>query len=895
MQRSSGIIMHISSLPSKYGIGTMGKCAYEFADFLHNAEQSYWQMLPMGPTGYGNSPYQSFSTHAGNPFFIDFDMLLESELLTSNDLKRIPLDSDVSIVDYSLVSRDRLAVLHKAFERGYEREGKQVARFFKKNVWWLSEYSLFMAIKDYFGGLSWQDWPKDIRTRQPAAIRKYTKILQGDIDFYIYIQYLFFKQWDALKAYVNGLGIKIIGDLPIYVSPDSADVWANPKLFALDRERKLRWVAGVPPDYFSQDGQLWGNPVYRWTAHKKNHYAWWGTRIQSAQRFADVIRIDHFRGFCDYWGVSAQSQTARNGKWFKGPGLEFIDEIKRQCPEAKIIAEDLGLLSRKAMQFVSDAGFPGMKVLQFSFDASTPGKNAPHQYPIKSICYTGTHDNTTVKGWFKEGLEADVNLCRQYLGLNGEEGCVRGFIRGGMACPSMLFVTQMQDWLELDEGARMNIPGTLGDNWRWRMLPHMLTTKLAKEIAYITRIYGRSPKGEEKEMKAFDFDAPVNRKNSLSYKWDSTERFMGEEDVLPMWVADMDFRCPPAMLEALQKRIDHGVLGYTKRSEAYFDIIQDWLKRRFQWSVEKEWIAYCPPGVIPALAILLDILTKPADPVLVHMPNYDALYGAVLDMGRKLIQCPLILDEDGYHIDFDLFEKLLIEHKIKVMVFCSPHNPTGRVWTKQELNQVGEICRKYGVSVISDEVHCDLVYEPNVHTPFGMIDSVSQQSVTLMSPNKSFNVGGLMTASVIIPNADLMARYKKVLGTWAMNLDTTFGTIAVESLYGNPECEAWLGEVVAYLKKNVEYVTAYVNKNIKGVQTLCPEGTYLMWLDFSQTGLRGEALKEFLVKKAHLDLSDGKEFDPRNSTHMRMNVACSFATVQEAMRRLQAAVDQLYE
>lgn len=319
--------------------------------------------------------------------------------------------------------------------------------------------------------------------------------------------------------------------------------------------------------------------------------------------------------------------------------------------------------------------------------------------------------------------------------------------------------------------------------------------------------------------------------------------------------------------------------------------MQSWFSRRFNWDVDKDRICYCPPGVIPAVAILLDILTKPGDPIIMNMPNYDALYGVVLNMGRKLVQCPLKLDASGYHMDFDLIEKSVIENKAKVMVISSPHNPTGRVWTKQELTSLADICSKHNVVVISDEVHCDLVYEPNIHTPFSMIESMVQNSVTLMSPNKSFNVGGLMTASVIIPNVDLMARYKKVLGTWAMNLDTTFGTIAVETLYADPACEEWLDAVVSYLKKNVEYVTEYVNKNIKNVQTRCPEGTYLVWLDFSKTGLKGSKLNEFLIKKAHLDLSKGNEFDPKDLTHMRMNVACPFATVQEAMERLKSAIE----
>lgn len=488
MQRSSGIILHISSLPSKYGIGTMGKCAFEFADFLFESGQRYWQMLPMGPTGYGDSPYQSFSTHAGNPYFIDLDLLKNKQLLSSDDLHALPLPSDASKIDYGQVSSSKWAVLRKAFCNGFEKYRKQADSFFNENALWLDDYSVFMALKDFFSGAPWQNWPKDIRLRQEKAMQQYKKQLKDEINFYIFTQYLFFQQWTALKKYTNQLGIKIIGDLPIYVASDSADVWANPNLFELGKEGKLRWVSGVPPDYFSQDGQLWGNPVYRWSSHKENKYAWWISRIRSAEKFADVIRIDHFRGFYDYWRVSAEATTAREGKWRKGPGLEFIEELKLQCPHTEIIAEDLGLLSKKAMQFVEASGFPRMKVLQFSFDASKPGSNAPHSYPVESICYTGTHDNTTIKGWFKEGLQRDVNLCQRYFGLNLDEGYDRGFIRGGMASPSNLFMAQMQDWLGLDERSRTNIPGTVGDNWRWRMLPGKLGPVLAKEIETTTKI-----------------------------------------------------------------------------------------------------------------------------------------------------------------------------------------------------------------------------------------------------------------------------------------------------------------------------------------------------------------------------------------------------------------------
>lgn len=393
-------------------------------------------------------------------------------------------------------------------------------------------------------------------------------------------------------------------------------------------------------------------------------------------------------------------------------------------------------------------------------------------------------------------------------------------------------------------------------------------------------------------MTTFDFDTPVNRRGTLSYKWDSDARFLGESDVLPMWVADMDFRCPQPMLDAFEQRIRHGVFGYTKRGECYHDIMQRWFLRRYNWHVDTGAIAWCPPGVIPAVVILLDILTKPGDSVLMPMPNYDALYGAVLNMERQLIQWPLLETDEGYRMDFERFEELVEQYKPRVMVVASPNNPTGRVWTLDELNEMCTLCERYGITVISDEAHCDLVYGPNVHVPLGRIQPNRQNNIVLMSPNKTFNVGGLMTASVIIPDPRLMEQYRKVLNMWAMNLDTTFGTIAVETLYEHPDCEAWLDAVVPYLKRNVEYVTDFVNGQIEGVKTRHPQGTYLMWLDFTETGLRGTELKEFLVREAKLDLSDGKEFDPANDTHMRMNLGCTFATAKEAMRRLKTAIDK---
>ena len=375
MERSSGIILHITSLETPYGIGTMGKCAYRFADFLKRAGQSYWQMLPLGPTGYGDSPYQSFSSFAGNPVLIDLEMLVEGGLLKAGDLEACAPPSDPAYVAYENVQSQRRQLLRKACSHCSASERRAVQRFSEENAEWLDDYALFMALKERFGNASWQEWPEDLRRRRPDALKRYRKKMQDDIDFHSFVQYLFCKQWDALKSYVSSLGIQIIGDLPIYVAEDSADVWAEPGLFDLDADLRMRHVAGVPPDYFSQDGQLWGNPLYHWPAHAGNSYEWWLRRIGAVGRFVDAVRIDHFRGFHDYWSVPADSSTARKGRWRRGPGLDLIRSLQKAYPDLPIIAEDLGLLSRGAMDFVQASGYPGMKVLQFAFDASRDRKS----------------------------------------------------------------------------------------------------------------------------------------------------------------------------------------------------------------------------------------------------------------------------------------------------------------------------------------------------------------------------------------------------------------------------------------------------------------------------------------------------------------------------------------
>ena len=365
MNRSSGILLPISSLPSPYGIGTFGAAAYAFADFLHEAGQKYWQLLPLGPTSYGDSPYQSFSTFAGNPYFVDLDLLIEDGLLLAEEVEACDWGEDPRHVDYGKIYESRFAILAKAKARGYARDYEDVQAFCQENEQWLDNYALYMACKKHFGMKAWSEWEdKDIRMHRPEAVEKYRRDLQEDMELFIYIQYLFFKQWNALRAYINDLGIEIIGDLPIYVSMDSADVWAEPEYFVLNEERIPLEVAGVPPDYFSEDGQLWGNPIYDWEAMAKDGYGWWIRRIEGAGKLYDVIRIDHFRGFDTYWAVPYGEKTAKIGQWKHGPGMDLVGLLKKTFPKLEFIAEDLGEQSPSVRQLLADSGFPGMKILE---------------------------------------------------------------------------------------------------------------------------------------------------------------------------------------------------------------------------------------------------------------------------------------------------------------------------------------------------------------------------------------------------------------------------------------------------------------------------------------------------------------------------------------------------
>lgn len=485
--------MPISSLPSNYGIGTFGKAAYDFVDFLKAAGQKWWQILPVGPTSYGDSPYQSFSTFAGNPYFIDLDLLIKEKLLTKKEVTSKDWGDDPKNVDYEKIYNARFDILKLAKERGYEAEKENIDAFVEENKDWIKDYALFMALKRHFDMKSWIEWEdEDIRLHKDEAIEKYSQLLKEDIDLFIYIQFVFFKQWDALKAYAKENEIGIIGDMPIYVALDSADVWANPKFFQLDEKNIPIEVAGVPPDYFTADGQLWGNPLYDWDKMREDGFGWWIRRIGGASKLYDILRIDHFRGLESYWAVPYGEKTAKNGRWVEGPGIYFVKIITGWFKDMQFIAEDLGYLTPEVHQLLEESGLPGMKVLEFAFDSREPSNYLPHTYTNNCVCYAGTHDNTTLAAWRHEADKDDVKLAIKYLGLNDEEGFNWGIIRGGMSSVSDLFVAQMQDYLELGAEARINTPGILGGNWQWRMEKGKATKALAKKIAYITKIYGRS-------------------------------------------------------------------------------------------------------------------------------------------------------------------------------------------------------------------------------------------------------------------------------------------------------------------------------------------------------------------------------------------------------------------
>ena len=491
MKRSSGILMPIFSLPSPYGIGTLGKAAYEFIDFLVAAKQSYWQILPVGPTSYGDSPYQSFSTFAGNPYFIDLDMLIKDGLLKKTEVTALDWGADAETVDYEKIYQNKFSVLRKAYARGFEKDKASFEAFAAENAW-LGDYALYMALKNHFDMKCWTEWEDEgIRLHRAESVRIYEEKLKEDVHFYAYLQYLFYTQWEKLRAYAKENGIGIIGDVPIYVALDSADVWANPKYFMLDEKNVPIDVAGVPPDYFSEDGQLWGNPLYNWEYMKAEGYGWWIRRIDGAGKLYDIIRIDHFRGFESYWAVPYGAETAKKGEWRKGPGLELVSTLTNWFPQISFIAEDLGILTEEVHQLLKDSGLPGMKVLEFAFNGTDASNYMPHRFEKNCVCYTGTHDNTTLADWLKTASKKEKQQAKTYLGLNQSEGYAWGVIRAGMGSVADLFIAQMQDYLGLGATARINTPGTTENNWLWRMQKSAADKKLAKKIAALTAMYER--------------------------------------------------------------------------------------------------------------------------------------------------------------------------------------------------------------------------------------------------------------------------------------------------------------------------------------------------------------------------------------------------------------------
>lgn len=494
--RASGILMPVFSLPSRYGIGSFSKSAYQFVDMLKKAGQKYWQILPLCPTSYGDSPYQSFSTYAGNPYFIDLDQLIEEKLLTRKECQACDFGDDPQDIDYGKLYENRFKLLRKAYERANVGEDQEFEAYRRENAWWLDDYALFMAVKDRFDGVAWNEWAEDIRLRWSNAMDYYRRELYYEIEFYSYLQFVFMKQWKKLKNYANINGIEIIGDIPIYVAFDSADAWANPELFQFDAENLPTAVAGCPPDGFSADGQLWGNPLYRWDYHRETGFDWWIRRIAYCSELYDVVRIDHFRGFDEYFSIPYGDKDARGGHWEKGPGIDLFRKIEQALGWKQVIAEDLGYMTDSVRHLVYESGFPGMKVLEFAFDSRDSGCASdylPHNYPENCVAYTGTHDNETIVGWWKSITADERKLARDYLcdHATPEEELYKCFISLIMRSAARVCVIPMQDYMGLDNRFRMNKPSTVGTNWKWRIKKRDLTKKLQKEIYDVTLRYGR--------------------------------------------------------------------------------------------------------------------------------------------------------------------------------------------------------------------------------------------------------------------------------------------------------------------------------------------------------------------------------------------------------------------
>ena len=492
-ERQSGVLMHISSLPGKYGIGSFGKSAYDFVDFLVRSKQTYWQILPLGPTSYGDSPYQSFSAFAGNTHFLDFDQFVQEGLLTTEELAD-NWGEDATTVDYALIYERRRPILEKVVQRFLERgDLSDYHRFVEEKAEWLEPFAEYMAIKESFDMKSWSNWTdEEIKRRHPEALANYREKLADKLEYHRVTQYLFDKQWKALKHYANERHIQIIGDMPIYVAEDSVEMWATPHYFKTDEVGNAACVAGCPPDGFSPLGQLWGNPIYNWRAMKLDGFTWWIKRLRASFELFDVVRIDHFRGFAAYWEIPAGATDATGGQWVKGPGYDLFEAVKNELGDLPIIAEDLGFMDDAVIELREATGFPGMKIVEFGFmGAQTSSTDLPHYYPVNSVSYTGTHDNDTVLGWYNSASEEERNFCNRYLNRT-DESISYAMLRSLYGSVSKMTIATMQDLLQLDTTARMNIPSTLGGNWVWRMQEGDITPEVESFLLEITKLYDRS-------------------------------------------------------------------------------------------------------------------------------------------------------------------------------------------------------------------------------------------------------------------------------------------------------------------------------------------------------------------------------------------------------------------
>lgn len=493
-KREAGILLPVASLPSEYGIGCFSREAYEFVDSLVAAGQHYWQILPLGPTGYGDSPYQSFSTFAGNPYFIDPEDLIERGWIGKEECDAYDFGDNAEFIDYEKIYNSRFRMLRSAFENSGIEKDADFKKYVKENAGWLDDYALYMAVKTSKGNVCWVEWDEDIKLRKSSAMKKYRKELAKEILFYQFQQYMFSTEWTALKAYANERGIRIIGDIPIYVAFDSADAWANPELFQFDENCTPIAVAGCPPDAFSATGQLWGNPLYRWDYHAQTGFEWWMKRLAHIFSLYDVVRIDHFRGFDEYYSIPYGDETAEFGHWEQGPGYALFDMMKKTLGDMDVIAEDLGFLTPSVLKLVKKTGYPGMKVLQFAFDSREESDYLPQNYPVNCVVYTGTHDNDTSRSWFKTISRKDRKFAKEYLnlGARASEKAADAMVRSALGSVAYLCIIPVQDYLNLGGEARINMPSTLGTNWKWRLLDGQLTAEECRRIARLTHVYGRN-------------------------------------------------------------------------------------------------------------------------------------------------------------------------------------------------------------------------------------------------------------------------------------------------------------------------------------------------------------------------------------------------------------------